>query len=113
MADVPPNLDLSALSVEQLNMLQQEIEKQKVTAKERTRQKVKEAITQLLHDSGLTAADLPGLFPRTARPASKSRAAYRHPENPRLTWTGRGRKPRWMAEYLAAEGNRLEDLKVK
>lgn len=114
MADViPPNLDLSALSVEQLNMLQQEIEKQKATAKEKARQSVREKIIQTLEGAGFTAADLPGLFPRPARPASKGRIAYRHPGKPRLTWTGKGRKPGWIAEYLAVDGNQLEDLKVK
>lgn len=114
MADViPSNLDLSALSVEQLNMLQQEIEKQKATAKEQARQAVRQKVIETLEAAGLTVADLPGLFPRQARPAAKSRAAYRHPEKPRVTWTGKGRKPAWVTEYVAVEGNSLEDLKVK
>lgn len=116
MADViPANLDLSTLTVEQLNLLQQEIEKQKATAKEQARQTLRETIIQALEGAGLTVADLPSLFPRSARgpAASKSRPAYRHPEKPRVTWTGKGRKPAWITEYLAVDGNRLEDLKVR
>lgn len=26
------------------------------------------------------------------------RVKYRHPENPELTWSGRGREPKWLAE---------------
>lgn len=29
---------------------------------------------------------------------------YRHPSEPELTWTGRGRRPRWVAEWVAAHG---------
>ena len=37
---------------------------------------------------------------------------YRHPQKRGLTWTGRGRKPRWVAEWLAGKGN-LEQLAIK
>ena len=36
---------------------------------------------------------------------------YRHPENPALTWSGRGRKPQWFVEALAA-GKTAEDLAI-
>lgn len=36
---------------------------------------------------------------------------YRHPEEPSLEWTGRGRKPRWV-EFFLASGRTLEDLKI-
>ena len=29
---------------------------------------------------------------------------YRHPETADLTWTGRGRQPKWIAEFLATGG---------
>ena len=34
---------------------------------------------------------------------------YAHPRDPALTWTGRGRSPKWVAE-LEAEGLSREDL---
>lgn len=36
---------------------------------------------------------------------------YRHPQNPDLTWTGRGRKPQWVVEWLLGFGT-LEQLAV-
>lgn len=45
---------------------------------------------------------------RSNRPA----VAYRHPENPELEWTGRGRKPMWVEHWLAQDGNTLEQLAV-
>jgi len=109
----PPNIDLSILSVEQLSQLQKEIEKQKVIVKEKARQKAKEKIVQVLNEVGLTLVNLPELFPCMVRPAPKSRVAYRHPEKPRLTWTGKGRKPAWVREHLTVDGGNLEDLRVK
>jgi DNA-binding protein H-NS len=34
---------------------------------------------------------------------------YRHPENPGLTWSGRGKRPIWVNEALAS-GKTLDDL---
>ncbi|MDY0012984.1 MAG: H-NS histone family protein [Rhodocyclaceae bacterium] len=42
---------------------------------------------------------------------SKVPAKYRHPENPSLTWTGRGRKPKWVEECLA-QGTPLDQLTI-
>lgn len=36
---------------------------------------------------------------------------YRHPDNPSLTWTGRGRKPAWVVEWLD-NGGTLDQLEV-
>ncbi len=37
---------------------------------------------------------------------------YRHPENPRIGWSGRGRKPGWVIDWLA-QNKPLEALEVK
>jgi DNA-binding protein H-NS len=37
---------------------------------------------------------------------------YRHPKEKGLTWTGRGRKPKWVVEWLAGKGT-LEQLAIK
>lgn len=41
-----------------------------------------------------------------AAPAPRRRGTvapkYRHPDNPQLTWTGRGNKPIWVRDFLAA-----------
>lgn len=36
---------------------------------------------------------------------------YRHPQDSSLQWTGRGRKPIWVARW-EAEGNSLSELRV-
>jgi DNA-binding protein H-NS len=37
---------------------------------------------------------------------------YRHPQQCDLTWTGRGKRPRWVMAWLA-EGRRIEELGVQ
>jgi DNA-binding protein H-NS len=37
---------------------------------------------------------------------------YRHPENPDVTWSGRGRKPQWFVDALAA-GTTAGDLEIR
>lgn len=48
-----------------------------------------------------------------AQPAKRQQAEpkYRHPENAELTWSGRGRKPSWIAEALDA-GKSLDDFAI-
>lgn len=50
-----------------------------------------------------------------AKPSGPKRPAmqYRHPENNELEWTGRGRKPKWVENWLAIAGNTLDDLKTE
>jgi DNA-binding protein H-NS len=43
--------------------------------------------------------------------SEKGGPAYRNPRNSAETWTGRGRKPKWVREALA-RGVRLEDLAI-
>jgi DNA-binding protein H-NS len=38
---------------------------------------------------------------------------YRNPANPKETWTGRGKQPRWMAELTAKGNKKPEDFLIK
>ena len=52
----------------------------------------------------------------TGGKVKKARASsppkYRHPENPSLTWSGRGRQPAWYKELVEA-GTSEEDLLIR
>lgn len=37
---------------------------------------------------------------------------YQDPTDPWNTWTGRGRKPRWVVEALKGKGRKLEDFLI-
>lgn len=75
-----------------------------------------EEVRRKISEYGLTAGDLKlatrgGKRGATAVPVSKSAAKYRGPSGE--TWSGgRGRKPRWVTEALAA-GQSLSDFEIK
>ena len=58
---------------------------------------------------GYSLAELVGTETKSSR--APAAAKYRHPENPALTWSGRGRKPQWFVEQLEA-GKTAEDMAI-
>nr|WP_329956109.1 H-NS histone family protein [Collimonas silvisoli] len=42
---------------------------------------------------------------------AKVAVRYRHPSDASLQWTGRGRQPKWVQEWVSA-GKALEELRV-
>jgi len=46
---------------------------------------------------------------KVAKPASVIK--FRHPENPAIGWTGHGRKPQWVIDWLA-QGKPLDELRT-
>jgi DNA-binding protein H-NS len=76
-----------------------------VTIKER-----KEALAALEATAGEHGFALSELVDG-AKTKSKSPPKYRHPENAELTWSGRGRKPKWFSE-LPEAGRTPEDLEI-
>ena len=54
---------------------------------------------------GVSLTDLLGIRPTIVEHKVKKRRAakskYRHPENPELIWSGRGKPPTWLAELLS------------
>ena len=67
-------------------------------------------IKELIKTYGITTKDI-GLLdkPHSSRAGQTVPVKYRLHEQ---TWTGRGRQPKWVDDYLAAGGN-LEDVRVK
>ena len=49
--------------------------------------------------------------PRVRGPVNPPK--YRNPENPEQTWSGRGKRPAWVVDYLAGHpSNLLQDLLI-
>jgi hypothetical protein len=61
-------------------------------------------------EMGYSLAELVGTDskPKRAPVAPK----YQHPDNPAITWSGRGRKPQWFVDALAA-GTTAGDLEIR
>ena len=88
---------LDKLSVKELRDLKSRIDSAISQRQARDRAELKQKMVALAEEAGLTLDDVIG-GRRGPAGRSKSSAAvkYRHPEDSSLTWTGRGRRPRWL-----------------
>jgi DNA-binding protein H-NS len=92
--------DLEALSLGELKKMQKDVAKAISTYQDRQKAEARAKVDALARDLGYSLAELVGTETKTAR--ALAAAKYRHPENPALTWSGRGRKPQWFVDALAA-----------
>jgi DNA-binding protein H-NS len=116
------SIDLSDLSAKQLGDLIKHAKKQQaIVAKRVPITKVRSQLTKLAKASGYTIESLFGAAPaakkaskavaKAGRKLGKVPAKYRNPADPKETWSGRGKQPRWLAE-LTAKGKKPEDFLI-
>lgn len=100
-------IDLTRLSYMDLLVLKDqtsaEIEKRKADELEC----VKNKLQALAERSGFSLSEIFSVKHRMAA----SRIKYKNPQNPRQTWSGRGRRPHWLVEALE-KGADLKDFSV-
>ena len=103
------NVDLNEMSLKELHAVaeqaQQTIEKKRKDGVKELRKK----ILQDIKDNGLTLGDVfPALKGKTRGPVAPK---YANPADETETWTGRGRKPKWVEAELSS-GKTLEDISI-
>jgi DNA-binding protein H-NS len=123
-------MDLSALNLAELRRLQTRVETEITRRTSTARKDLLKKVQKLAAEAGVSMDEL---MAREAVEAPKKRAGgrgaakktkaksatagvkipvkYRHPEKPELAWTGRGRKPRWVEDWIAGGGT-LEQVTV-
>ena len=101
--------DLEALSLSELKKMQKDVAKAIATFEDRQKAEARTKMEALARDLGYSLAELVGTETKTTR--APAAAKYRHPENPALTWSGRGRKPQWFVEAMEA-GKTASDLAI-
>ena len=109
-------MDISKLTTKELQALLKRIPKEIDKRKQQEKSKLVEQLTQIASEGGSSLKDLIGtpMRPVKGKKALKRKPVavkYRHPEQADLTWTGRGRKPNWVTEWLG-EGKAMETLAV-
>jgi DNA-binding protein H-NS len=94
--------DLEALSLTELKKMQKDVARAISTFEDRQTAEARVKVEALARELGYSLAELVGgeAKPKRAPVAPK----YRHPENPALTWSGRGRRPQWFVDALAGGG---------
>ncbi|MFP4146695.1 MAG: H-NS family nucleoid-associated regulatory protein [Halorhodospira sp.] len=95
-------------------LVEKEQKRQEKEAKKQAQQEMK----QVAQKYGL---DLEEIIPAGGKSGSGAKGnskgnkvppKYRHPEDPEMTWTGRGRKPKWVAHWVDELGRDLEELRI-
>jgi len=101
--------DLEALSLSELKEMQKDVAKAISSYEDRQKTEARAKVDALARELGYSLSELIGIEGKTARASAP--AKYRHPENPALTWSGRGRKPQWFVDALEA-GKSEGDLEI-
>ena len=99
------DLDLGALSLEQLKALETDVRKAIASFEDCKKNELLERAREMAGSEGYTLADL---FDTSRKRRTRVRIApsYRHPDDPNRMWNGRGRTPHWMREAEAAGQDR-------
>lgn len=119
-------MELSELSLGELQKLQTRIEKEIVGRNKKQRGQALDEIKSIAAKYGLKLEDViarpatqsatPAKPAKTAKPVKPVKKAaairFRHPDNHALTWAGgRGRRPQWIKDWEAA-GRSLDEARI-
>jgi DNA-binding protein H-NS len=106
--------DLLSLSVEDLWLLREQIGRlltSKISAELAALGKRLEYLKAEDQDVARVGHQEAKRNPRVRRPYPPVRPRYQNPSNPCETWSGRGKRPRWLMAQLV-EGKRLDDFRI-
>ena len=104
-------MDLSSLTPAQLRDLQQQIPVELKRREAQDKANILNEVRAFAKARGFALEELVGKEVKIKAPTGKVKVKYRHPENSTLEWTGRGRQPKWVAEWLV-KGGTLDSLTV-
>ncbi len=109
-------IDLNPLSIDELDALIDEAAALIETKKAEALKNAKAEIEKIAASTGMSVEELLGL---SGKPGKKAGAAkkpvankYRNPKDHTQTWTGRGKRPKWLQEMLD-NGGKLENFLLR
>jgi DNA-binding protein H-NS len=101
--------DLEKMSLKELQELEQKVKKAKSSVHERGRSALLRKLESIADAAGYKISDL---FGGRSSKGRKLAAKYANPDDSSETWTGRGRRPRWLTARLKA-GEKAEKFLIK
>ena len=101
--------DLDRMSLKELQELEVKLKRAKAGVEDRGRADLRKKIETMVAAAGFKMSDIFGARGGKGRTVA---AKYANPDDPSETWTGRGRKPRWLAAKLK-EGGKVEKYLIK
>ena len=102
-------MDLSNLSVSDLRTLQENIKQQLKKREQQELSQAREKILEIAQSIGVSVKELigSGIRAKTGTVAVQ----YRNPNDASQQWTGRGRQPKWVKEWIES-GKSLDLVRV-
>lgn len=106
-----PNFD--AMSVDELWQLYEELSEVLSVRLTSEKRELEKRLAQLRHDNEMRSADaaIGRAPPRERRKYPRVYPKYRNPDEPSETWSGRGKKPRWLTAALKT-GHTIEEFVI-
>ena len=103
-------MDLNNLSLDELKALQNDVAVAIFNYEKRKKAEALAAVEETARAAGYSLKELLG-DEKPSKAKTKAEPKYANPADPNQTWTGRGRKPKWV-EALLVSGKTLEDLAI-
>ena len=93
----------SAATLAELKQKSAEIEKAIAVHQKNLQRSVKTFIAEVVQEFGLTVDDLDGIVRGKSKSAGKTQSVVKFcdPDNAENTWSGRGARPKWLAERIS------------
>ena len=104
-------MDLSNMSSADLRNLQEQLKRELKKRESQDLAKAREQIQAIAQSVGVPLKDLVGGGAGTRAKTGAVAPRYRNPADASQQWTGRGRQPKWVKEWLEA-GKDISGLKV-
>ncbi|SMC28852.1 DNA-binding protein H-NS [Andreprevotia lacus DSM 23236] len=104
---------LTSRSLEELRQLRIELDTVIAVRRQEGCQALLDELKALAAEKGFSLRELLGEPEKPAKQKTKIKgiARYRNPQDRNQTWTGHGRKPQWVVDFLSA-GGQLDQLRI-
>jgi DNA-binding protein H-NS len=103
-------MDLSNMSLGDLRNLQDQIKQEMKKREQSDMAKAREQILAIAQSVGVPLKDLLATGGRGGKTGSVA-VRFRNPDNASQQWTGRGRQPKWVKEWVEG-GKSIDKLRV-
>ena len=101
-------IHLHSLSIQELQELSRDIDGELKRRGDEERKKVLSQMKELAASVDMTLEEV---IAYSSSKKTKGEPKYQNPENPRQTWTGRGKRPSWIKAALE-QGKSLDELRI-
>jgi DNA-binding protein H-NS len=109
-------VQLDNLSIEELEQVISDARKRIEEKREEAVARARADIERIAASTGYSLEDLLGMGKTRTRAAVRTQKSvaekYRNPRDPSQSWSGRGKRPRWLQDLLQ-QGATLESLQVR